>query len=143
MENTSNASSRNVAVAFHLGAMLLALFLSPFNIILPVVALLFVGKKGSFLNNQVREVARFQIMGIIVVIGAFLITLGLAAVFADTGALIGYYLVKAFAIGYYVMPAFACIQLLRGRNYAYPLVRSPRRKAYVNETRAVKGGKFH
>lgn len=141
MEQPTNTTNRKIAAAFHFGAMLLALFAPPLNVIIPLVAFPFIGKKGSLLNNQAREVSRFQIMGIVVVLLAFLIDLGLAAAFETTGALIGYYVVKVVAAGYYIMPVFASIQILRGRNYAYPLVGSPRRKAYVDETRP-KGRRF-
>lgn len=137
MSTQTPRRERRIAALVHVGAMLLAFFEAsifgiPFlNVLIPLVLVFCAGQKGSFLNNQMREVFRFQ------AVTSFVMLVLLVAVVVGAMSYPAI-MVPAFAVlllaqvVVYLIPVIAACKLLFGtRGYAYPLVGSPRRKAYV------------
>lgn len=125
----TNTTDRRLAAFFHIGAMLLAFFgATPLNILIPLVMMFTIGEKGSPLNNQIREIVRFQLFGAVAIVLMMILTVVLTAA---TGialiAVAGVIMTKITIIGYFMMPIIGAIQSLRGKDFTYPCVNSPRR----------------
>jgi len=128
-ENQTASNGRGFAAFVHVGAMSLAFFAPPMHIIIPLVLLMFGGKKGTFLNNQLREVVRFQLLtGLLsaVVVFAMVVFFGTADLLV---AVLSLALVPLFFL-VALAPIVAAIKVVQGKDYAYPFVFSPRREAY-------------
>ena len=138
--STPKTSDRRWAAAAHVGAMILTvtgatIFSVPAAILISLVLMFAIGEKGSFINNQMREVARFQFMTALYVIGGTFAVIGIALLTgANTVVAVGGF---ALMFGMFAMlilgialPLIAAINTLKGKDYAYPLVFSPRRKAF-------------
>ena len=138
MSTTPNNDARTAAL-LHIAGMLLAMFGSAImfglNIIVPLVLMLVVGKKGEYLNDQIREVLRFQLLTTVYTIVAAIVAMVLVATVPDL-MIIGFAVITLLGIIFAIMPIRAAFQLLKGKTYAYRWVFSPRRKAYEAEKAA-------
>lgn len=132
MTDTNESAATNgygFAAFVHVGAMLLAFLAPPLQLIAPLVLLMFAGKKGTFLNNQLREVVRFQLLTSIfaaVVVFAMAVLVGTVDFLAAGLSLL---LVPLFLLAVFA-PLVAAVRVAQGKDYAYPFVLSPRRAAY-------------
>ncbi len=136
---------RRLAAFAHVAAMLLAffevsIFGIPFlNVLIPLVLLLAAREeKNTYLNRQLREVVRFQLITSVVMFVAVLAAILGAMSYPVITAPVLVVLLLAQAV-FYLMPVVAACKVLFGkRDYAYPMVGSPRRKAYVAAKSAPK-----
>ena len=136
---------RRLAAFAHVAAMLLAffevsIFGIPFlNVLIPLVLLLAAREeKNAYLNRQLREVVRFQLITSVVMFVAVLAAILGAMSYPVITAPVLVVLLLAQAV-FYLMPVVAACKVLFGkRDYAYPMVGSPRRKAYVAAKSAPK-----
>ena len=125
--NTGRGKGNGGLAFMHIGAMLAGLFgASMLVMIAALLGSLFIGKKGSITNNQVREIARLQ------TIVTFL-SLAVGTVFlvlmSESAAPVLLLVMMPISIYAMVMPIVAAIRVSGGYDYAYPLTRSPRRQA--------------
>ena len=136
---------RRLAAFAHVAAMLLAffevsIFGIPFlNVLIPLVLLLAAREeKNAFMNRQLREIVRFQLITTVVMFVAMLAAILGAMSYPVITVPVLVVLLLAQAI-FYLMPVVAACKVLFGkRDYAYPMMGSPRRKAYVEAKSAPK-----
>jgi len=137
---------RRLAAFAHVAAMLLAffevsIFGIPFlNVLIPLVLLLAAREeKNAYLNHQLREVVRFQLITSVVMFVAMLAAILGAMSYPVITAPVLVVLLLAQVI-FYLMPVIAACKVLFGKrdDYAYPMMGSPRRKAYVEAKSAPK-----
>ena len=136
MGTTVNSGDRRWSAFFHIGAMLLVFFgYTPLNIIIPLGIMLFGPKKDTFMGNQIREVVRFQLITTITLYVATFAAL-IGSMYVPAIAAPALLVIVVFLLATYLIPIWGGIMALLGRPYAYPMMGSPRREAYVNRNNA-------